>query len=124
MHIVTGVSGRSHDRNAIEWSLRLRKWLNDLPQEYYIPADSAYIGYHHKCLTLHRNPQNPDEMEFNNHAKSIRVLVENTIGANETIWRAIMAKENRLPAKSGPEFAGNLIILAGVLHNRFTNYIQ
>lgn len=123
IHVFTGVVGRAHDRNAIEWSHRFTNWLENLPQEFCVLGDSAYVGLHRNCLTILRNPQTQEQRAFNIIAKSIRVLVENTIGANETIWRGIMSKENRLPAKIVPDFAGNVVISAAVLHNRFTNYL-
>lgn len=123
-HLVVGVVGRAHDRNAIEWSPRFRDWLEELPRQYCCLADSAYVGFHQNCLTIIRNPRTPEQQNFNREARRIRVLVENAIGANETIWRATMSKENRLPAKKGVDFAGNIVFSAAILHNRFTNYIN
>lgn len=123
IHVVTGVSGRAHDKNAIEWSPRFRAWLNNLPENHCILADSAYIGFHDRCLTLYRNPQGYHEQEFNARASNIRSKVENVIGAQECVWRALMAKENRVPAKNGLEFACDLVLSVAVLHNRFTNYV-
>lgn len=124
IHVVTGVSGRAHDKNAVEWSPRLRSWLDGLPENYYILGDSAYIGFHDRCLTLLRSPQDPQDQEFNARASYIRSKVENVIGAQECVWRLLMSKENRIPAKYGLEFACDLVFSVAVLHNRFTNYVR
>lgn len=76
-----------------------------------------------RLLTIIRNPQKDDQRQFNRTAKRIRVMVENVIGANESIWRAIKSKDNRLPAKKGIRFAENVVISAAVLHNKFTYYL-
>ena len=123
-HIVTGISGRAHDRNAIEWCRRFRLWLDALPDNYFVLGDSAYVGFHPKLLTIHRNPQNNAQRDFNREARLLRVSIENVIGANECIWRLIMSKENRLPTKSGINLSCNIVISAAVLHNRFTNYVR
>lgn len=123
LHVVTGISGRAHDKNGIEWSPRLRAWLDNLPGNYCILGDSAYLGYHPKCLALYRNPQGAQQTEFNRRGSSIRTKVENVIGAQECIWRLLMTKENRVPAKKGLEFPCDLVLTAAVLHNRFSNYL-
>jgi len=122
IHVLTGVSGRAHDKNAIEWSPRLRTWLDNLPPNHYILGDSAYLGYHEKCLTLFRNPNHLQQL-FNNEAARIRTKVENVIGAQECIWRILMTKENRVPAKSGLAFPSDVCLSVAVLHNRFSNYV-
>lgn len=123
IHVLTGVSGRAHDKNAIEWSPRLRTWLDNLPPNHYILGDSAYMGYHEKCLTLHRNPSS-QQQHFNLQASRIRSKVENVIGAQQCIWRILMTKENRVPAKSGLTFPCDVCLSAATLHNRFTNYVE
>ena len=80
------------------------------------------MGYHEKCLTLHRNP-NPLQCHFYREASKIRSKVENVIGVQECIWRILMTKENRVPAKSGLAFACDIALSAAVLHNRFTNFV-
>ena len=75
-------------------------------------------------LTIYRNPQNEEERNFNMRARPIRVSVENVIGANECIWRALMSKDNRLPAKCGTILGSKIVISVAVLHNRFTNYVR
>ena len=49
IHIVTGISGRAHVKNEIEWTVRLKIWLDNLTAEYCFLGDSPYVGYHKKC---------------------------------------------------------------------------
>ena len=121
-HIFTGVPGRAHDRNAIEWDIELLQWLNTLPPNYVLLSDSAYEGFHTNVMHLFRNPQTDRQRNVNRLGRKLRVKIENVIGANECIWRALMRKENRLPALKGVRFPNNCAISAAVLHNRFTNY--
>lgn len=46
IHIITGVPGRTHDRNALEWSFRFRAWSDNLPHNFCVLGDSAYVRYH------------------------------------------------------------------------------
>ena len=119
IHVFTGISGRAHDKKRP----RLRNWLDNLPPNCYILCDSAYLGYHEKCLTLYKTPNNL-QRHFNHQAARIRTKVENVIGAKECIWRILMTKENRVPAKSGLTFPSDLRLSVAVLHNRFTNYVN
>ena len=121
-HILAGISGRSHDKNAIEWSAPFLNFLNNLPDGYVVLADNAYTGLHPNCLAMFKHGGNPQQRQFNADAAKLRIKVENVIGANENIWRVLMSKENRVPAKYTVEFASKLAISAAVLHNRFTNY--
>ena len=59
---------------------RFRLWHDHLPGNHFVLGDSAYIGFHDKCLlTLHRNPHGPQERDFNIRASKIRSKVENVI---------------------------------------------
>ena len=104
-------------------SHRIKTWLDNLPENYHILGDSAYIGYHNKCLTLFRNPQRAQESEFNRRASKIRSKLENVIGAQACIWRRLMTKETRVPEKSVLNFACDAVMSVAVLHNRITNYV-
>ena len=121
-HIVAGVSGRAHDKNAIEWSREFMQFLDHLPDRYAVLGDNAYTGLHPNCLAMFKHGGTVQQRAFNAEAARIRIKVENIIGANENIWRTVMAKDNRVAAKKNVLFASKVAIAAAVLHNRFTNY--
>lgn len=122
-HIITGLPGTTHDKTAVEFSFTIMDYLNNLPPQYAILADSAYRGLHHKVKTLHRGQLNAAQRNFNDIAAPIRQLVERAIGASQVKWRIQQGKENRIPAFSGPIFPSKCTMAAAVLHNRFTNFI-
>ena len=123
-HMITGLPGSTHDKTAVEFSARIMQFLNDMPPNYCILADSAYQGLHPRVKSLYRGQHlTPAQQQFNRFAASIRAKVERTIGASQIKWRLQQAKENRIAAQSGPEFAAQCTISAAVMHNRFTNYI-
>lgn len=117
------IAGRSHDKNAIEWSQEFMQFLDNLPLIYAVLGDNAYTGLHDSCLAMFKHGGNEQQRQFNAEAARIRIKVENVIGANENIWRTVMAKDNRVAAKYNVEFASKVAIAAAVLHNRFTCYL-
>ena len=53
---------------------------------------------------------------FNRQLASKRLVVERTIGAQEIKWRENQLKENRIAAKSGPNYACQCVIATCVLN--------
>jgi DDE superfamily endonuclease len=72
-HIITGVSGSTHDKTADLWSAKLLAFLNNLPHNYVVLGDPAYKGLHPRvfttftCLNL-----TPDQKSFNDACTRIR----------------------------------------------------
>lgn len=123
-HVITGLSGSTHDKTAAAWSHDLVQFLNNLPQGYVILGDPAYRGLHPRVITTCTgNNLSRDQIAFNNACVRIRQIVERTIGASQLKWRVQQLKENRLAAKMGVLFASRCTIAAAVLHNRFTNFL-
>ena len=121
--IVTGPTGASHDKTALQWSRTFMNFLENLPPPYVVIGDGAYQGIRHNLLTPFRGPLNQEQLDFNNRVSSARQVVERSIGALQIKWRALQHKENRQPAKITVDFACRCCIAAAVLHNRYTNYI-
>lgn len=123
-HIITGLPGSTHDKTAVEFSVTIMNYLNELPPYYIVLADSAYQGLHPRVKTLRRGILNEIDRAFNTLAAGVRQLVERAIGASELYWRIQQSKENRIAASSGPLFPAKCTIAAAVLHNSFTNYVN
>ena len=124
-HIITGLPGSTHDKTAVEFSPVVMNYLNTIPPYYAILADSAYVGLHNKIrTTLKARPGHQltrAEQQYNATAARIRQKVERVIGASQVKWRIQQAKENRIAALCGPQFASKCTMAAAVLHNRYTN---
>lgn len=124
-HIITGLPGSTHDKTAVEFSPTIMRYLDNMPPNYCILADSAYTALHPRVKTLYRGRALTNaQQQFNTHAASIRQKVERAIGASEMKWRIQQGKENRIAGMAGPDFAAKCSLAAAVLHNRFTNYIH
>ncbi|XP_064646200.1 uncharacterized protein LOC135499385 [Lineus longissimus] len=124
-HVITGIPGATHDKTAAEFCRQFRTFLDGLPPGYVVLGDPAYRGLHPSVLhTFIGRNLNPAQLQFNDRCTRLRQIVERTIGANELKWRMNQLKENRYPAKSGPEFASMCTIATCVLHNRFTNFLN
>ena len=122
-HIVTGVSGATHDKTAAAWSVEFMT-LNNLPAGYIVLGDPAYRGLHPNILTPYTGPNlAPHQTAFNNECTRLRQIVERAIGASQLKWRVQQLKENRIAGKTGVGFAAKCTLAAAVLHNRFTNFL-
>lgn len=124
-HVISGLPGSTHDKTAIEWSVDFIRYLDQLPENYVVLADPAYRNFHPAVLVTFtgRNLQ-PDQLAFNDRCTRLRQIVERGIGAIELKWRMNQMKENRYPAKYGPEFAAKCSVATCVLHNRYTNFLE
>ena len=123
-HVVTGVSGATHDKTATEWSAPFMNFLDTLPPDVVVLGDPAYRNLHASVKHSFTGNNLPVEQRlFNTRCRQLRQIVERTIGATELKWRIDQLKENRYPAKAGVEFASMCTIAACVLHNRFTNFL-
>ena len=123
-HIITGLSGSTHDKTAAAWSADFMHFLNNLPAGYYVLGDPAYRALHPRVITTFSGHHlTPHQLAFNDSCTRIRQIVERTIGASQLKWRVQQLKENRIAAKSGVVFAAQCTIAAAVLHNRFTNFL-
>lgn len=123
-HVITGLSGSTHDKTAAAWSTTLRHFLDGLPDGYVVLGDAAYRGLHAKVITpVAGNNLTPGQQVFNNACTRTRQIVERSIGASELKWRIQQMKDNRLAAKKNIIFASQCTLAAAVLHNRFTNFL-
>jgi len=123
-HIITGLSGSTHDRTAAAWSADLMHFLNNLPPGYYVLGDPAYRALRPRVITTFTGYNlTPDQLAFNNSCTRIRQIVECTIGASQLKWRVQQLKNNKIAAKAGVVFAAQCTLAAAVLHNRFTNFL-
>jgi len=123
-HIITGCAGSTHDKTAASWSVELRQFLDNLPQDYVILGDPAYRGLHRNVITTFTGAHlTAEQQQFNDACTRIRQVVERTIGASQLQWRLQQLKENRIAAKNGVKFAAQCTLAAAVLHNRFTNFL-
>lgn len=125
-HIITGLSGSTHDKTAASWSLPLRQFLDGLPNGYVVLGDAAYRGLHQNVITplINNGQLTAANLAYNAACTRIRQIVERSIGATELKWRIQQLKDNRIAAKKGVLFASQCTVAAAVLHNRFTNFLQ
>ena len=123
-HVITGLSGSTHDKTAASWSIPLRQFFDALPDGFVVLGDAAYRGLHGKVITpVVNNNLTPAQQAFNNACTRIRQIVERSIGALELKWRVQQLKDNRIAAKKNVVFASQCTLAAAVLHNRFTNFL-
>jgi len=124
-HVITGLSGSTHDKTAASWSIPLRQFLNALPDGFVVLGDAAYRGLHPKVITpVVTNNPTAEQVAYNNACTRIRQIVERSIGASELKWRIQQLKDNRIAAKKNVIFASQCTLAAAVLHNRFTNFLM
>jgi len=50
-HIITGLSGATHDKTAASWSAELIGFLNNLTAGHVVLGDPAYRGLHPNVVT-------------------------------------------------------------------------
>jgi DDE superfamily endonuclease len=123
-HVITGLSGSTHDKTAASWSAELRVFLDALPPSCVVLGDPAYRGLHPKVITTFTgNHLCQQHLAFNNECTRLRQIVERSIGASQLKWRVQQLKENRIAAKKNVVFASRCTLAAAVLHNRFTNFL-
>jgi len=123
-HVITGLSGATHDKTAAAWSAEFMAFLNQLPVGYVVLGDPAYRGLHPNVITTFTGAHlTQQQLNFNNDCTRLRQIVERTIGAAQLKWRVQQLKDNRLAAKKGVLFAAQCTLAAAVLHNRFTNFL-
>ncbi|XP_064643577.1 uncharacterized protein LOC135497675 [Lineus longissimus] len=123
-HVVSGLSGATHDKTAIEWSQEFMDYLDGLPDDVVVLGDPAYRNLHPRVTTTFTGRNLTREQQaFNGHCTRLRQIVERSIGATELKWRMDQHKENRYAAKGGPLFAAKCTISICALHNHFTNFL-
>jgi len=49
-HVITGISGATHDKTAAGWSAELMAFLNNLSAGFVVLGDPAYGGLHPKVI--------------------------------------------------------------------------
>lgn len=125
-HIITGLSGSTHDKTAASWSIQLRQFLDAVPDGYVVLGDAAYRGLHQRVITplINNGRLTAANLAYNDSCTRIRQIVERSIGATELKWRVQQLKDNRIEAKKGVLFASRCTMAAAVLHNRFTNFLN
>jgi len=124
-HVITGLSGSTHDKTAAAWSQELRRFLDALPPGCVVLGDPAYRGWHPNVIsTFTGHNISAEHQSFNDACTRLRQIVERTIGASQLKWRIQQLKDNRIAAKKGVLFAAKCTVAAAVLHNRFTNFLQ
>jgi len=123
-HIVTGLSGSTHDKTAAAWSLELRQFLDNLPPMHVVLGDPAYRGLHPNVIsTFTGHNLSAEQLSFNAACTRMRQIVERSIGASQLKWRIQQLKDNRIAAKKNVVFAARCTVAAAALHNRFTNFL-
>ena len=125
-HIITGLSGSTHDKTAAAWSLPLHQFLDGLPNGFVVLGDAAYRGLHRNVITplINNGRLTAANLAYNDACTRIRQIVERSIGATELKWRIQQLKDNRIAAKKGILFASQCTVAAAVLHNRYTNFLN
>jgi len=84
-HIITGLSGSTHNKTAAAWSVPFRQFLDALPASYVVLGDAAYKGLHPRVITpvVQHQQLNVDQQAYNNACTCIRQIAERSIGATE-----------------------------------------
>lgn len=87
-HVITGLSGSTHDKTAAAWSQELRQFLDGLPAGYVILGDPAYRDWHRNVISaLTGNNLSAERQAYNDACTRLRQIVERTIGASQLKWR-------------------------------------
>ena len=72
-HVVTGLSGATHDKTAISWSANFMAFLNALPPEYVVLGDPAYRGLHPQVITTFSGGNlTAAQLQFNDDCTRLR----------------------------------------------------
>jgi len=72
-HVVTGLSGATHDKTAISWSANFMAFLNALPADYAVLGDPAYRGLHPRVITTFTGANlTAAQLQFNNECTRLR----------------------------------------------------
>lgn len=80
-HVITGLSGSTHDKTAASWSQELRQFLDALPAGYVMLGDPAYRGFHRNVISTFIGCNlRPEHQAFNDSCTRLRQIVERTIG--------------------------------------------
>ncbi|XP_041461145.1 uncharacterized protein LOC121412400 [Lytechinus variegatus] len=123
-HIITGLSGATHDKTATEWSMTFMQFLDDLPGDYVVLVDPAYRNLHPSVIHRVVKPNlSAEEERYNLDVTKLRQIVERAIGATQLRWRLSQLKESRMAAKGGILFPSKCLVAMSYLHNRYTNYL-
>ncbi|XP_041469504.1 uncharacterized protein LOC121419213 [Lytechinus variegatus] len=123
-HIITGLSGATHNKTATEWSMTFMQFLDDLPGDYVVLGDPAYRNLHPSVIHRVVKPNlSAEEERYNLDVTKLRQIVERAIGATQLRWRLSQLKENRMAAKGGIFFPSKCLVAMSYLHNRYTNYL-
>ena len=123
-HIITGLSGSTHDKTAAAWSVEFRRFLDNLPPSHVVLGDPAYRGLHANLITTFTGHNlSAEHLAFNAACTRMRQIVGRSIGASQLKWRIQQLKDNRIAAKKNVLFAARCTVAAAALHNRFTNFL-
>ena len=87
-HVISGISGATHDKTAAEWSPELMNFLENLPEGYVVLGDPAYRNLHDRVMhTFVGRGLDDAQLAYNDRAKRLRQIVERAIGATEIKWK-------------------------------------
>jgi DDE superfamily endonuclease len=75
-HVITGVSGSTHDKTAASWSVDFMTFLDNLTSNYVVLGDPAYRGLHPRILTTFTGPNlSPSQQSFNDACTRLRQVL-------------------------------------------------
>jgi len=110
-HIVTSLSGSTHDKTAAAWSLKLRQFLDNLPLSHVVLGDPAYRELHPNVISTFTGQNlSAEHVSFNAACTRMRQIVERSIGASQLKWRIQQLKDNRIAAKKNVVFAARCTV--------------
>jgi DDE superfamily endonuclease len=102
-------TGRTNDNRAIQRLERLQKWMDDLPNGYYLIGDNAFT-LSNKMLIPFRNEEH--KRTYNFYLSQLRIRIEMAFGRMTTKWRIF-----RRPLDTSLAKARKIIAVAMMLHN-------
>ncbi|ESP03480.1 hypothetical protein LOTGIDRAFT_171417 [Lottia gigantea] len=104
-HVISGLTGSTHDKIAAEWSPEFMQYLHTLPNDVLVLGDPAYRNLHPSVMHTFTGANLTQQQLQSNTRTRQRQIVERTISATELKWRMTQMKENRFAARKGPDLA-------------------
>jgi hypothetical protein len=75
-HVITGLSGSTHDKTAASWSAEFMTFLDNLNDNYVVLGDPAYRGLHQRVLTTFTGANlSASQQSFNNACTRLRQVI-------------------------------------------------
>lgn len=113
LYVAIAAPGKTNDSRAFSRLLELRKWLNELPEEYFLIGDGAY-AISNKMLIPYAGAEKhtPYKRTYNFYLSQMRIRIEMAFGRLTTKWRIF-----RRDLSYSTRMNSNIIQAAFRLHN-------